>query len=461
MKTKCNIDLESNLDSASETESEAEAEPDSNISTQITNKSIKSIYYEYLQGSELLLRPEYQRELCWSFDKMNAFIDTILKGWIIPNYVIYELSPNEQKYNNHTHECIDGQHRLTTLKWFIESKNLDEMSNKNTTTNKYIYWLNNAERVFYNMDSSKMNEIMKKRSIKCRNLTINEKKKFDNFQMSFHMIKSSNNNSLSLGTKCDIFNRLQNGEKVSSYEKLKNLHQNLITNCIRSNGLCKHLNDINFISKIDFGKRTRPKKAEGFNIYFLIRSFFIIDKKSLDINYLDLNIKKALEANNGMGEPKYRLRNDINELLIKVIEITDWIASNNEIYSNNSIRILPELAYIFICIYVNHGLDDLDKVIKWLYNPNNSKQFNKLNVITSYKQSIEKVTSSLKITEWYKTIIKLILKKDSDSENKDISESESNSDSKPKLDKLNIPDSVGILQNFVLPGISKAKCSRK
>jgi len=72
------------------------------------------------------------------------------------------------------------------------------------------------------------------------------------------------------------------------------------------------------------------------------------------------------------------------------------------------------LTYIFVCIYANYGLDDLIKVIEWFNDPFNSKQFSKLNDPNSYKTSVDKVVSSSKLIEWYKTIIKLILKKDSD-----------------------------------------------
>ena len=75
---------------------------------------------------------------------MNAFIDTILKGWIIPNYVIYVLSTKEYKLSKYKYECIDGQHKLTTLKYYIESIPLLD--------NRYVYWSSNGERVYYNMD---------------------------------------------------------------------------------------------------------------------------------------------------------------------------------------------------------------------------------------------------------------------------------------------------------------------
>lgn len=399
-----NSNINSNIDSDTNSDDDSDSESDDNrINTQITTKSVLSVFNEYLQDGSLLLQPEYQRDLCWSIDKMNAFIDTVMKGWIVPNYVIYQLSSKELKSNEHSYECIDGQHRLKTLQLFIKGDPYPG------TLNKYVCWKNGKERVFYDMPEQFIKgkiQSSKKSKHMCRNLTKEEKVKFNKFQMSFHMIDKTN--GLSIGLKCDIFNRLQNGEKMSSYEKLKNLHSNIITDCIRSKKLMTKMKENNFFEKINFGfKKSSGKKPEAFNIYFAIRAFLIIDKKSLQINYLDLNIKKYLEANNGKGLPIVQLSNDINELYENVCEITDFLASLT--FGN---LIIPELAYIFVCIYANYGINELRKVIQWMCeNPNNDKHFVKLNDLKTYKTGHDKVTSAEKITEQYNNLVKFILKK--------------------------------------------------
>jgi len=426
---KLNNDLELILDDDNEVMSESESDSDSDnginckISTQITNYPINGLYYAYLKDdNKLLLTPEYQRDLCWSIDKMNAFIDTIIKGWIVPNYVIYELSSKEKKLCSHRYECIDGQHRLTTLKYYIENKMVPG-------TNRYIYWINNGYKVFYNMEKTTMENMRKKSKCRYRNLSDDERDMFDNFQMSIHMISSQN--GISIGTKCDIFNRLQNGEKVSSYDKLKN-HQHPITNIIRSNHLCKYLVENGFISKIFFDKNKSTKKVENLMIYFVIRSFFIIDKKSLDINYLDLNIKKGITYNDGLGEPKYRLKNDVSELLPKFMEFIDWITQNDKLDK----PILIYAMYIYVCIYANHGLDELNKVIKWFNNPSNTNRYGKFNDLSSYKLGVDKVVKTEKVIDWYKTICKIILKIDLTEESTNTnSTTEIGITSKPKVVK--------------------------
>ena len=368
------------------------------IRNQIVTTNISSVYNQYLQENNIILKPEYQRDLCWSFEKMNALIDTIMRNWIIPNYVIYKLSKNELREQKteteYYYECIDGQHRLTALKWFMENK-------MDIKTGKYVYWKHDNMRVFYNLDVNKLAEI-KRKKINCRNMTKEEKVKFNNYSMSIYIIECDG--GLPFGTKCDIFNRLQNGEKVNSYEKLKNMYKNVIIDNIRSYKLTDYIKDINFINKIMFKDKKQPRKIESFTIYFLIRTILIIDKQSLDINYLDLNIKKYLEANDNKGTSSVQLINNISDIYPKVNEILNWIATNINIDK----QILPELAYIYICIYAKYGIEKLNTLVLLFNRDKNNKLFAKLNNINSYKKSYDKVTSSEKMNEFFTEVIKNI-----------------------------------------------------
>ncbi len=382
-----------------ETEDEVEEEiKNCKIRVSINTSTIISTYISYLQNNKLELSPEYQRDICWSIKKMNSLIDTIMKGLIVPNFVIYKLSSPEKKNSKHFYECIDGQHRLFTLKKFIDSEKVYD---------KYIYWKNNNERVFYNMSESQLQKIKRRyRKLIIRNFTEEEKDQFDGFQLSIHSIETENPSiSMSYHVKCDIFNRLQNGERVSSWIKLRNM-DNIIINTIRSNNLLKKLNDIKFINKIKSNKNLL-KEPEAFNIYFLIRAFLIIDKKNLEINYLDINIKNYLEQNNFKGAPSVQINRDINEIVLNVIEVIEFISKKYE-----DKCILTELAYIYLCIYSNFGLDKLSKLIK--YFDNNISVFNKYNDIFTYKNNARNATSSKKMIEIYTEIcnIKTNIKKE-------------------------------------------------
>ena len=94
---KLNIDSDDDSDNCEDIDDE-DIDFDNNVKVDITSKSVKSTYTEFLERkNKLLLAPEYQRDFCWSLDKMNAFIDTIMRGQIVPNYVIYNLCSKEKK----------------------------------------------------------------------------------------------------------------------------------------------------------------------------------------------------------------------------------------------------------------------------------------------------------------------------------------------------------------------------
>lgn len=354
-----------------------ENEENDKIIQQYSCKSISACYEEYLKDNNLLLTPEYQRDFCWSTQKQITFLDTVYKNWIIPNYVIYKLSTSESKDSNFCYECIDGQQRFQTIKNFIEN------------TNNEIYIKIDKFKVYYSKKDS--NKLLLQKKTKYRIFTKDEKNIFNDYQMFINIIQSKNNKSLNIDTKCKIFNRLQNGESVASYIKLKN-NNNIICSNIRTNKLLDYMNDLNIIDKIIL------KNIQ--TIYFCIRTFLIIDKKNLDINYLDLNIKKYLEANNGLGFPQVQIHNNIDEILIKVKEIINFICNNDKI-----IQILPELAYIYICIYANYGINTLNKIIDFLSLKKNKNIIDKYNDIKKYQNA--SVTSIENINKQYESLILL------------------------------------------------------
>ena len=352
--------------------------------TNIIIHSIDETYSLYLKNNKLLLNPEYQRGICWKLQKMNTFIDTIMKNFIVPSFVIYKLSDIELDEDiDHFYECVDGQNRLNALLNYIESKPID---------GKYVYWKNNDERVYYNMETRELQRL-KRRYPKSRNLTKQEKLEFDNFKFSFHIIETVNKDDiLSLEAKCCIFNRLQNGTKVVNWITLRNMN-NPITMTICKNKLLNKMNEIGFIDRMYL--RNIPKEPETFNIYFLIRAFLIIDKKNLEINYVDTNIKKYLEENECKGTPAVQISSDIDKLVPNIIKIIEFIA-------NRKIDILPELAYIYVCYYANNKLGKLRKLIE--YFKNNDKLFQKYNNYKTYRKTLEGVTPTDKMVQIYTEI---------------------------------------------------------
>jgi hypothetical protein len=234
------------------------------------------------------------------------------------------------------------------------------------------------------------------KSTKKRIMTSQEKDKFDSFKMSLHTIAPKSKKGIEFKIKREIFNRLQNGEKVSSYEKFKNI-SNPIIDDIRSKQFILKLREMKLKDIIIFDRNI--KQEDEFNIYLLIRTYLIIDKISLlNINYLNFNIKKYIET----GSQLIRIKTDIDVLSEKVIEIMTWLSENIKE------QVIPEIIYIYICVYAKYGLNELCNLVKIFTN---RTKFDKYNKLTTYKSSHEKVTSANIINDVYNEIITKFLNK--------------------------------------------------
>jgi uncharacterized protein with ParB-like and HNH nuclease domain len=63
----------------------------------------------------LILKPEYQRDFCWTQEQQIKLIDSIYRGIPLPSVFIREV----QLKSKTMYEVIDGQQRLTTILNYI------------------------------------------------------------------------------------------------------------------------------------------------------------------------------------------------------------------------------------------------------------------------------------------------------------------------------------------------------
>lgn len=74
---------------------------------QVGNVRIHHLYNDILSGQVIV--PDYQREYCWSDEKINLFIDSLDKS--IPTGVLqFRTFENKRSY-----EVVDGLHRIRTI----------------------------------------------------------------------------------------------------------------------------------------------------------------------------------------------------------------------------------------------------------------------------------------------------------------------------------------------------------
>ncbi len=412
IKNNSDNESESKFDSDID-DSENEEEKLIKIEKKFDNPCISTLYYSYFKKNRINLRPNYQREFTWSFEKMCLFIDSIRKGYVIPLFILYNLSEDEKKKlkntdSNYDFECVDGQHRLYVLKHYLESEMVSIGG-----IQKYIYWTDSRtkEKVFYNLTQ----EIKNKYKKGIRSMTKEEINAFEDTQLPFLFIQSTLNDE----QKCDIFNRLQNGEKVNDVTKLKNINHPL-TAYFRNNEIIKPTieDDWKDIIKLKSNKivtnnnyktichSSNTNQNMNYLSYMIIRLFYVIDKKTLDINYLNLNIREALKANT----QKSMITNDLDKILKKIYEIREYIKK----YIKGD-KVISELFIILLHITcINKEL------IKNLSNDKIRKSIlDKYNDVNGFKTSSNKIITNVNIMDASKKIIKL-LEDENNIENKSI-----------------------------------------
>ncbi|MHA7056447.1 DUF262 domain-containing protein [Aquimarina sp. M1] len=70
---------------------------------------------ELVKNNKIDLNPSYQRNFIWSTNDQSSLIDTMLKGYPLPNFFIYKKSDGQ-------FEMVDGQQRTTTIYNFVNGK---------------------------------------------------------------------------------------------------------------------------------------------------------------------------------------------------------------------------------------------------------------------------------------------------------------------------------------------------
>jgi hypothetical protein len=190
-----------------------------NLKYDFASYEIKYIYETYLKhDGEINLSPSYQREFAWNNDKQDLFIDSVMNNYIIPPIILIKL--NDKK--GFRYECMDGQHRLTVLKHYIESRPI------NPDDPYYIHFSKTEEgkkmNIFY--EKKKRLENIKDK----RYMTENEKNIFNDKKII--IIKISNYDprlsDLFSSVKNEMFLRLQKGERAGGTDIVRNCNHPLI-----------------------------------------------------------------------------------------------------------------------------------------------------------------------------------------------------------------------------------------
>jgi 5-methylcytosine-specific restriction endonuclease McrA len=289
------------------------------------NDLLQNSYYTKINS-----RPIYQRHIRWSPSAMNEFVGTVMNNGLVPGLIMYQLASDEKigKNEGKSFEMVDGQHRLYTLKAFVDSTIQILPHIKNPFI---VYWnyevLNESgetqySQVFYK-ETTDVIDWCRANKINPQYLTDEEREYFDHFCVNLTLIRSK----LSLNQRREIFMSLQKGVPVRNSDFLKNktdckLVAFMSENCyeeMMTNVFLQHCHKkagnywVHWVSRcfLLFKRFHRICHVEKLNSLPISESFLLEDKQ----------IKKLIEINSSEFNPKdFEIIHDFDDVFRAFIE---------------------------------------------------------------------------------------------------------------------------------------------
>ena len=98
---------------------------------------------EWIKKNKINLHPPYQRNFIWSSKDQKLLIDSIMKGYPLPNFFIY-------KKNNDTYDMVDGQQRATTISKYVKGDfaNTNKLFYRDINQDKFMSYILNVTEVY-------------------------------------------------------------------------------------------------------------------------------------------------------------------------------------------------------------------------------------------------------------------------------------------------------------------------
>lgn len=329
--------------------------------------SIREIYQKIIT-EDLILNPDYQRNIVWQKSKQTSFIESLFMEIMIPPIYVVEV-PSDNILDPKKYEVVDGKQRLTTIKHFINNELI--LDKKHLEYYSDLYGGKNFSTI-YSEYSEKANQVLS--SI-----------------LDIYVITSNSPEE----TKYDIFSRLNKGsEPLKVNEIRKAIYRSSLSKCIdkfvdEQIGKVANINSKNEYKKIfsennikrfeDYGRfyrsiafyiksNTVSKEVEGYNSRpreMINNVLQLFQKKEINLDEKDiiLILTRTLELLKLLKNDEYI--DYIVDTCIPYI-LTDWkfISENINLIKNDN-----EIKQTFVkspatTSNVNKRLAQLDKILK-------------------------------------------------------------------------------------------------
>lgn len=330
--------------------------------------------------------------MSWTFEKMLLFLDSIYYYPIIPAFILYKLNKKDlikirekDSSSQSLYECIDGQHRFIVISKFIRGESI-----KMGRSNKYLYIKDkkNNMKLFYTITPA----IKEKYKSNIRELDIDERESFNETNLSIQIITQY----LDDLSKRNIFNRLQNGERVSVIDKLKNC-EHTITNYLRENDYFNPNTLFDYWKHIITIGNIKTKTSININknklIYFMIRLILNTYNKNLNINNTNFYITKLIFDDKDKAKVDKPIPEIMKQIHDNKIKIKDKL-------QNKTITI--EFYYLINNLLVNNEIDKFNNLHIVL---DSHKLLNKFNNILSTSNTFISIEN---INKFYNELFDLL-----------------------------------------------------
>ena len=283
------------------------------VSAPETQKNSLGFILQDSYFNRIISRPVYQRHIRWAPSAMNDFIGTVMNNGLVPGLIMYKIPIDERigKNEGKSFEMVDGQHRLFTLKAFMDStiKILPHIKKPFIVHWNYEWFNENDEaqysKVFYR-ETDDVKDWCRENKITPYYLSEEERDYFDNFGVNVTIILSK----LTLEQRREIFMSLQKGIPVRNSDFLKNKTDCKLVAFMSENSYEAMMTDVFY--------EHCYKKATNYWVHWISRCFILYKRyhgicyaeklNSLPVSETflleDKQIKKLIEMNSPEFNPR-------------------------------------------------------------------------------------------------------------------------------------------------------------
>ena len=286
----------------------------------LLNDSFKDSYFNKINS-----RPVYQRHIRWPAAAMNDFISTVMNNGLVLGLIMYQLATDEKigKNEGKSLELVDGQHRLFTLKAFMDAsiKMVPHIKKEFIVHWNYETLLEDGtyeySHVFYKKTPDVVNWC-RENKITPQYLTEEEKEHFDHFNIDIRLMEDK----LSLDQRREIFMSLQKGIPVRNSDFLKNKTDCELVAFMSENNYQDMMTDTFF--------EHCHKKAANYWVHWICRCFLLYKRFNAKFNSDELNALPVSEI-----------------FLIEDKKITKDIKNNSPELNPNDSELIHEFDNVF------------------------------------------------------------------------------------------------------------------